>query len=51
MRTENFDLVDNWQELNIRVGYIYCSTCSDYRSRVPAKDEKFFGVFTCSDHN
>ena len=51
MRTENFDLVDNWQELNILVDYIYCSTCSTYRNRVQAKDHKYFGAFTCSDHN
>lgn len=50
MRTENFDLVDNWQELNLHVGYIYCSTCPNYRNRVPAKDQNYFGSFTCSDH-
>jgi hypothetical protein len=51
MRTENFDLVDNWQDLAIRVDYIYCTTCTTYRNRVPAKDAPFFGAFTCNDHN
>ena len=50
MITENFDLVDNWQELGIRVGYIYCSTCNNYRNRVALKDQKYFGAFTCTDH-
>ena len=49
-RTENFDLVDDWEARGIRVGYIYCSTCNSYRNRVMAKDEKFFGAFSCKDH-
>jgi hypothetical protein len=51
MITENFDLVDNWQELNIPVSYIYCSTCTTYRNRVSAKDAQYFGTFNCSNHN
>lgn len=49
-RTVNFDLVDDWEARGINTGFIYCSTCSTYRNRVMAKDQKFFGVFSCKDH-
>ena len=49
-KTVNFDLPDNYEALNVRVGYIYCTTCTTYRNRVPLKDQPYFGPFTCKDH-
>ena len=49
-RTVNFDLVDDWEARGIKIGFIYCSTCTTYRNRVMKKDEQFFGKFTCKDH-